>query len=115
MFHQCRAKAFTLSTWVDSKEWVPQAVKDLLQLSVQALLSVEMDEISIYYLLWYSACNNGFLTAINDDTGGPQQYWLKEGMGSLAERYAAPIRDRITQGTFVGSTSRSRLRRIRSS
>lgn len=91
----------SIRAWMDSKDWVPQAVKDLLQLSVEALLSVETDEISIYYLLWYSACNNGFLTAINDDTAGPQQYWLKEGLGTLAERYAQPIRDRITQDTFV--------------
>lgn len=91
----------SIRDWMDQKEWVPDAVKDLLQLSVEALLSVETDEISIYFLLWYSACNNGFLTAINDDTAGPQQYWLKEGVGKLAERYAEPIRDRITQGVFV--------------
>ncbi len=91
----------SISDWFDEKEWVAQSVKDLLRLSVEALLSVEPSEISIYFLLWYSACNNGFLTAINDDAGGPQQYWLKEGVGTVAERLGDPFRDRIQQGVFV--------------
>lgn len=91
----------SISEWLDTKDWVPASVKDLLCLSVEALLSVEPSEISIYFLMWYSACNNGFLTAINDDTAGPQQYWLKEGAGTLAERYADAIRDHIHPGVFV--------------
>ncbi len=91
----------SITQWLDGKHWVSQSVRDLLTLSVEALLSVEPSEISIYFLLWYSACNNGFLTAINDDTAGPQQYWLKEGVSTLAERYADPVRDRIQQGVFI--------------
>jgi monoamine oxidase len=91
----------SITQWLDGKKWVSPSVRDLLTLSVEALLSVEPSEISIYFLLWYSACNNGFLTAINDDTAGPQQYWLKEGVGTLAERYADAVRDRIQQGVFV--------------
>lgn len=88
----------SIAAWLEDKPWVPGVVRDLLRLSVEALLSVELEEISPYFLLWYSACNNGFLSTINDDTAGPQQYWLKYGMSTLAERYAEPIRDRVRQG-----------------
>ena len=86
-------------TWLGEKKWLTAAVKDLMRISIEALLSVEPSQISPYYLLWYTACNDGFLNEINDDAGGPQQYWLTTGTSSLAERYADPVRPRITQGT----------------
>jgi monoamine oxidase len=91
----------TVWDWVTSKKWVDPAVADLVRISVEALLSVEPTEISVYYFLWYCACNDGFLTEINDDTGGPQQYWLLRGTRELAVRYAEPVRDRIRQGVSV--------------
>lgn len=89
--------------WVNDKWWVGPKVADLVRISVEALLSVEPQEISLYYFLWYCACNDGFLTEINDGTGGPQQYWLRQGTLELAERYAAPIKDAISQGRSAQS------------
>lgn len=87
--------------WVKSKWWVSDTVADLVRISVEALLSVEPTEISPYYLLWYTACNDGFLNEINDNEGGPQQYWLRRGTDELADRFAAPVKDRIEQGVRV--------------
>lgn len=86
-------------SWLDEKWWLVPTVKDLMRISIEALLSVEPSQISPYYLLWYTACNDGFLNEINDDVGGPQQYWLKKGTSTLAEAYAANVRHTITQGT----------------
>jgi monoamine oxidase len=71
------------------------------------LLSVEPADISPFYLLWYTACNSGFLNEVNDDKGGPQQYWLRTGMSSLAEAFAKPILSRIDQGTKIASVDHS--------
>lgn len=90
-------------TWLNDKWWVSATVRDLLRISIEALLSVEPQQISPYYLLWYTACNDGFLNEINDDAGGPQQYWLRHGTDSIAEAVAEPIRDRIRQGVRVVS------------
>lgn len=90
-------------TWLGQKKWVVPTVKDLMRISIEALLSVEPSQISPYYLLWYTACNDGFLNEINDDVGGPQQYWLATGTSSLAERYAEPVRSKVTQGTKATS------------
>lgn len=88
----------TLWDWVTGKDWVKPEVADLVRISCEALLSVEPSELSVYYFLWYCACNDGFLTEINDGTGGPQQYWLRQGTDALARRYADPIADRIERG-----------------
>lgn len=90
-------------SWLGEKKWLVPTVKDLMRISIEALLSVEPSQISPYYLLWYTACNNGFLNEINDDAGGPQQYWLSTGTSSLAERYADPVRSVIRQGTRATS------------
>lgn len=90
-------------TWLGEKWWVVPTVKDLMRISVEALLSVEPSQISPYYLLWYTACNDGFFNEINDDAGGPQQYWLSTGTSSLAEKFAEPVRPSITQGTRASS------------
>lgn len=87
--------------WLGEKRWVSPVVRDLMRISIEALLSVEPSEISPYYLLWYTACNSGLLNEVNDDAGGPQQYWLSCGASALAERMADPVRDRIQQGVFV--------------
>jgi monoamine oxidase len=88
-------------TWLSGKWWVPDTVRDLVRISVEALLSVEPSEISPYYLLWYTACNDGFLNEINDDTGGPQQYWLRGGTDELAQRYAEPVARHVRRGVRV--------------
>ncbi len=93
----------TVWDWVKSKWWVGDEVADLVRISVEALLSVEPSELSLYYFLWYCACNDGFLTEINDSTGGPQQYWLRDGTLALAERYAEPVKGAIRGGVTARS------------
>jgi monoamine oxidase len=88
----------TLWDWVNGKWWVGPEIADLVRISCEALLSVEPTELSPYYFLWYCACNDGFLTEINDGTGGPQQYWLRNGTDSLAQKYAEPVSDKIEKG-----------------
>jgi len=91
----------TVEAWMAERPWLDARARALMRISVEALLSVEPAQISPFYLLWYTACNDGLLNEVNDDAGGPQQYWLKKGMSHLAERFAEPIRDRIDQGVRV--------------
>ncbi len=94
--------AVTLDEWI-SRPWVPPLAASLMRVSVQALLSVQAKEVSAYYFFWYCACNGGFLNEVNDEKGGPQQYYLSCGMDELLERWTAPIRERIHMATRVKS------------
>ncbi|HVY44931.1 MAG TPA: FAD-dependent oxidoreductase, partial [Minicystis sp.] len=91
----------TVEDWLASKSWVDARVRDLMRISVEALLSVEPSELSPFYLLFYTACNDGFMNEVNDDAGGPQQYWLRRGTSDLARRWAEPIAGKIRRGTRV--------------
>jgi monoamine oxidase len=94
----------TIKDWLGQAPWkwiVSPTVYDLMRISVEALLSVEPEQISPFYFLWYTACNDGFLNEINDNQGGPQQYWLYAGTSELAARYAKPVADRIRQPVKV--------------
>lgn len=88
----------TVAEWLD-RPYVTKTVSDLMRISVEALLSVEPEEISPFYLFWYCACNDGFLNEINDSEGGPQQYWLNTSMSNVAEKYAEPILGSVRRGT----------------
>lgn len=88
-------------SWIGSKKWVNPTAADLMRISIEALISVEPSQVSPYYLFWYTACNSGFINEVNDDAGGPQQYWLKGGMSELAEKFAKPVIDSIQQGVTV--------------
>lgn len=96
----------TLEQWL-GRPWISATAADLIKISVQALLSVEARQVSPFYLWWYTACNNGFLYEVNDNEGGPQQYWLSIGTSGLAEKVAAPIKDRIHGGVRVASVTNS--------
>ncbi len=72
----------TVADWT-SRPWIPPVARDLVTISVQALLSVDPTEISAFYFFWYCACNGGFLNEINDAQGGPQQYYLSCGFDGL--------------------------------
>jgi monoamine oxidase len=96
----------TVERWLDDQRWAGPIVKDLVRVAVQALLSVEASEISPYYLFWYTACNDGFMNETNDDTGGPQQYWLTGGTGGLAQAFARPISNDILLGRVVSKIER---------
>ncbi|AKT38502.1 flavin monoamine oxidase family protein [Chondromyces crocatus] len=90
----------TLEAWF-SRPWIPSDAKQLVTISVQALLSAEASEVSALYFFWYCACSGGFLHMINDGEGGPQQYYLSTGLNTLLERIAKPFRDRIHLGSPV--------------
>lgn len=90
----------TMAEWIASFGLAPGA-ESLMRVSVEAVLSVECDQISAFYFLWYCACNGGFLNEVNDENGGPQQYYLKSGMSQLVSVLANPIRDRIRFGSIV--------------
>lgn len=96
--------AMTVDEWLD-QVWFKWAVtdetRDLVRISVEALLSVEMSEISMLYFVWYVACNDGLLNEVNDNQGGPQQYWLRGGTSSLAAWFAKPVEASIRQGVCV--------------
>jgi monoamine oxidase len=98
----------TVEDWL-SRSWISPTARDLIRISVEALLSVETKEISPFYLLWYTACNNGFVYEINDNEGGAQQYWLSIGMSELAERYAAKggLGGKIERGVEIASIDAS--------
>ncbi|MFO0619469.1 MAG: FAD-dependent oxidoreductase [Polyangiaceae bacterium] len=86
--------AITMEQWL-GRPWIPPLSRALMAMSVQALLSVETREVSAFYFHWYCACNGGFLNEVNDEEGGPQQYYLSTGFDALIDRTVAPIRDRI--------------------
>jgi len=90
----------TLLEWISSFGLPPAAVS-LLRVSVEAVISVEADQVSAFYFLWYCACNGGFLNEVNDEKGGPQQYYLASGLDDLVEKLAAPVADRIHRGEVV--------------
>lgn len=97
----CDLDKLSVEQWLGQKAWLTERARDLLRISVEALLSVEATELSPFYLLWYTACNDGLLNEVNDDAGGPQQYWLAKGTSDLAERYAAPVNSKIDRGVRV--------------
>ena len=90
----------TMKDWTD-QPWITPTARDLITVAVQAVLSVEMDQISAFYFLWYTACNGGFLTEVNDEENGPQQYYLSCGFDRLVARVAADFSDRIVYGSQV--------------
>lgn len=90
----------TLLDWISSFGLPPGAVS-LLRVSVEAVISVEANQVSAFYFLWYCACNGGFLNEVNDEKGGPQQYYLKSGLDDLLEKLAAPVGPQIYRGQVV--------------
>jgi monoamine oxidase len=90
----------TLLDWMSSFGLPPGAVS-LLRVSVEAVISVEADQVSAFYFFWYCACNGGFLNEVNDEQGGPQQYYLASGLDDLIEKLAAPVASQIHRGQVV--------------
>jgi monoamine oxidase len=90
----------TLLDWIQSFDLPPGSVS-LLRVSVEAVISVEADQVSAFYFFWYCACNGGFLNEVNDEKGGPQQYYLASGLDDLIEKLAAPVSEQIHRGQVV--------------
>ncbi|MBX3246299.1 MAG: FAD-dependent oxidoreductase [Myxococcales bacterium] len=90
----------TMQEWIDGFG-LPPGAASLMKVSVEAVLSVQCDQVSAFYFLWYCACNGGFLNEVNDEQGGPQQFYLACGLDTLIDRLVEPIRDRIFFGEVV--------------
>jgi len=90
----------TLLDWINSFGLPPGSVS-LLRVSVEAVISVEADQVSAFYFFWYCACNGGFLNEVNDEKDGPQQYYLASGLDDLIEKLAAPVAPQIHRGQVV--------------
>jgi monoamine oxidase len=89
-----RLDAMTVQDWMDQLDARPKH-RDLVRLAVNAIWSTEPGELSMLYLLWYTASNGGLLTICNDQAGGPQQFAVRGGLGSLAEAMAARFAGRL--------------------
>ncbi len=98
--------AMTMDQWIDGFQ-LPPGAASLMKVSVEAVLSVQTDEVSAFYFLWYCACNGGFLNEVNDEEGGPQQYYLSCGMDGLIDALVAPFRDQIHFGEVVQSVTQT--------
>jgi monoamine oxidase len=90
----------TLLDWISSFGLPPGSVS-LLRVSVEAVISVEANQVSAFYFFWYCACNNGFLNEVNDENDGPQQFYLCSGFDDLVEKLAAPMAAHIQRGQAV--------------
>jgi len=90
----------TLLDWISSFGLPPGSVS-LLRVSVEAVISVEANQVSAFYFFWYCACNGGFLNEVNDENNGPQQFYLSCGFDELVEKLAAPLADHIHRGQAV--------------
>ena len=94
----------TMSEWIDSFA-LPPGARSLMKVSVEAVLSVQPEEISAFYFFWYCACNGGFLNEVNDENDGPQQYYLACGIDTLIDKLVANYRDKISFGEVVQSVA----------
>jgi len=90
----------TLLQWIESFHLPPGSVS-LLRVSVEAVISVEADQVSAFYFFWYCACNGGFLNEVNDEDNGPQQFYLASGFDNLVEKLAAPVAEQIHREQVV--------------
>jgi len=90
----------TLLQWIESFNLPPGSVS-LLRVSVEAVISVEADQVSAFYFFWYCACNGGFLNEVNDEDNGPQQFYLASGFDNLIEKLAAPFAEQIHREQVV--------------
>ena len=96
-----------------SRDWVTNLAAALIQISCQALLSAEANEMSVLYFLWYCCCDNGFLNAVNDEKGGPQQYFLKEGFNAVLTKWSEKIKEKFIFNTPVTSIDSSTPQQIK--
>lgn len=77
----------TVQAWMDQMDVRPKH-RDLIRLAANGIWSADPADMSLLYLLWYSATNNGLLHIANDQAGGPQQFGVRGGLGGLAHAFA---------------------------
>lgn len=102
-----RLDSITVDEWVAAQR-VPQWIAQMWGVACIGLYSVEKDRLSLLYWLWYFASNRGFTEAVNDFTGGPQEFGLRDGLGGLLERYAAQLRGELRTSTVVSHIEQDR-------
>lgn len=90
----------TVQSWMDGMDVRPKH-RDLIRLAANGIWSAEPADMSLLYLLWYSATNNGLLHIANDQADGPQQFGVKGGLGGLAHAFAETFRGDLRLGTPV--------------
>jgi monoamine oxidase len=83
-----RLDSITVDEWVTSQQ-APQWIAQMWGVACIGLHSAEKDRLSLLYWLWYFASNDGFTKVVNDYTGGPQEFGVRDGLGGLLERHAA--------------------------
>lgn len=96
----------TLAEWIDSFNFPPGATA-LMRISVEAVISVSATNVSAFYFFWYCACNRGFLNLVNDEQGGPQQFYLRCGFSTLIDSVAQKFKESIRLGHRVTKIRRS--------
>ncbi len=95
-----RLDSLTVEEWVASQR-VPQWIVQMWGVACIGLYSAERERLSLLYWLWYFASNRGFTEAVNDFTGGPQEFGVRDGLGGLLERHAAELRGELRTSTAV--------------
>jgi monoamine oxidase len=102
-----RLDSITVDEWVSSQQ-VPPWISHMWGVACIGLYSAEKDRLSLLYWLWYFASNRGFVEAVNDYTGGPQEFGLRDGLGGLLERHAAELRGELRTSTPVSRIEHDR-------
>jgi monoamine oxidase len=103
--------AETVLSWAQSQTSSQEAIK-LINLAVEAVLSVEAQDISLLYLLWYTACAGSFEVLVsNAGTGGAQDFRVTGGTQRIANTVAAQLGKRVLRNQPV-SLIDQRARRV---
>eukprot|EP01080_Neovahlkampfia_damariscottae_P012602 gene12602-6422_t len=63
----------------------------VLDISIQAPLSIKSNECSTLFSFIYNKSNGGFQEVINDAEGGPQQYALRNSFNQVIQKIDAPL------------------------
>jgi monoamine oxidase len=99
--------SITVEEWVTSQQ-VPPWIAELWGVACIGLYSTEEHRLSLLYWLWYFASNGGFIEAVNDFKGGPQEFGVRAGLGGLLERHAAELRGQLRTSTAVSRIEHDR-------
>lgn len=90
----------TVAAWMNGMDVRPKH-RDLIRLAANGIWSAEPGDMSLLYLLWYSATNNGLLHIANDQADGPQQFGVRGGLGGMARAFAEGFRGDLRLRTPV--------------
>jgi len=99
----------SVSEWIDAQVawYLPPHLRGLIEITVQAPLSVTSKEMSALAFCDYAKRNSSVLYLINDAAGGPQQYICKSSFQSVLNTLAAEeiLKGRIIVGAPVKDIS----------